>query len=418
MIVTKLKITNLRPIETAEFQFKPGFNLIFGINGVGKTSVLNALSVCLSAVVKQVNKLHNPVEAFTDNDIRIGSRMLTVECGVRFNNHDYVYLVHKPRESSAVQKKKTGMPREQSIDTPELSQYIGDIPSLATGKEKGGRPLAVLFLTSRAVPSERAPGKYVSEGKVAGAFGDTFASRELRLGEFADWMSVQLALCRESPEKKRKLDAVEEAVTRFLPGYKNLHLGSDTGKKLLIDHDGKEIAVRDLSDGERGVLALVLDLTRRLAQANPDMQDPAAEAEAIVLIDEIELHLHPQWQRDIIRNLSKAFPRCQFIATTHSPQIIGEVEHEQIQYFSKGGVYSPPYSYGIDSSRVLEEIMNSDQRTSDVKELLSKISELIGKHKFDLARERLKELKTMLRREDDPMITRLETLLGFLEGKD
>ena len=145
--------------------------------------------------------------------------------------------------------------------------------------------------------------------------------------------------------------------------------------------------MRQLSDGERGTLALVLDLTRRLAQANPEMTDPAAEAEAVVLIDEIDLHLHPKWQRQIVRNLTAAFPRCQFIATTHSPQVIGEVEHDRIQIIANGQVYSPTHSFGVDSSRVLEEIMDADPRAQEVKALLSQVSQEVGKQQFDSARE-------------------------------
>ena len=104
---------------------------------------------------------------------------------------------------------------------------------------------------------------------------------------------------------------------------------------------------------------MVLDLARRLAQANPGMEDPAAEAEAVVLIDEIELHLHPAWQRRIVGNLIETFPRCQFIATTHSPQVIGEVGHDHIQIIADGQVYTPAHSFGVDSSRVLEEIMET-----------------------------------------------------------
>ena len=122
---------------------------------------------------------------------------------------------------------------------------------------------------------------------------------------------------------------------------------------------------------------MVLDLTRRLAQANPNMTDPAANAEAIVMIDEIDLHLHPQWQRKIVQNLTAAFPKCQFIATTHSPQVIGEVEHERIQIISNGQVYSPTHSFGVDSSRVLEEIMESGPRTEVVQNLLSQISQAV-----------------------------------------
>ena len=113
MIVTRLKLAYLRAIETAEFRFQPGFNLIVGVNGVGKTSVLNALAVCLSAMTKQVSTLRGRVETFGIEDIRAGAEALTVECGVQIGGQHHNYLVHKPRSASAPQEGKAGMPREQ-----------------------------------------------------------------------------------------------------------------------------------------------------------------------------------------------------------------------------------------------------------------------------------------------------------------
>ncbi len=417
MTVTRLKVANLRAIEAAEFRFQPGFNLVVGVNGVGKTSVLDALGVCLSAVVKRVNSLRGRVEAFSVDDIRIGADALTVDCGVRIGAREYAYLVHRPREASAPQDKKAGMPREQVHDTPEKAEFIGEAPSPVSGGEPGGRPLAVLFSTNRAVPSERAPGKGVAAGGVAAAFADAFASRELRLGEFGAWLRVQESMRAERPAARRVLAACEDAVTRFLPGYSNLRLDSGDRPQLSIDRGATTIPVRRLSDGERGTLALVLDLTRRLAQANPRMADPAAEAEAVVLIDEIDLHLHPRWQRQIVHNLRAAFPRCQFIATTHSPQVIGEVEHERVQIIADGQVYSPPHSYGVDSSRVLEEVMGSDPRAKEVHGRLSEISQLIGRQQFERARGLLAQIVERLG-ESDPEVTRIRTLLDFVEGKE
>src|SRR5690606_16357245 len=120
--------------------------------------------------------------------------------------------------------------------------------------------------------------------------------------------------------------------------YTNLRVGDEDSPRLLIDRKGVALPVRQLSDGERGSLALVLDLTRRLSQANPGLDDPAANGPGVVLIDEIDLHLHPKWQRDIVGNLPNAFPNLQFIATTHSPQVIGEVEHDRIQVMGHGAV--------------------------------------------------------------------------------
>lgn len=297
MIVTRLKLANLRAIEVAEFRFRAGFNLIVGINGVGKTSVIEALGVCLSAVTKQANKLRRRVETFVRDDIRAGAEALTVECSVRIGEQEYTYLVHKPRETSASRAQKAGVPREQVLDTPEKAEFIGGTPAPASGSEPDGRLLAVLFSTNRAVPSERAPNKSVAAGGIDAAFADAFADRELRLGEFADWMRVQEALRKERFAAARVFAAFEDTVARFLPGYANLRLGRDNGKQLWIDRGTTAIPVRQLSDGERGTLALVLDLTRRLAQANPSVADPASDAEAVVLIDDIDLHLHPKWQR-------------------------------------------------------------------------------------------------------------------------
>ena len=146
------------------------------------------------------------------------------------------------------------------------------------------------------------------------------------------------------------------------------------------------------------------------------MTDPAVEAEAVVLIDEIDLHLHPKWQRQIVRNLTAAFPRCQFIATTHSPQVIGEVEHDRIQIIADGQVYSPTHSFGVDSSRVLEEIMDADPRAQEINALLSQISQEVGKQRYGSARGLLVQLVGKLG-EDDPEVTRIRTLLDFMEGE-
>ncbi|WP_428274198.1 AAA family ATPase [Candidatus Palauibacter sp.] len=417
MIVKRLKVANVRAIEAVEFQFQPGINLIVGVNGAGKTSVLDSLRVCLSAFVKRANKLRTPVEGFVLDDIRVGTNALTVECTVRRASAEHQYVIHKPREASAQREGMAGRPREQVHDTPGKASFLGAAPEPATGEEIGGRPLAALFSTKRAVPSARTPSKRLAAGGVAAAFADAFADRELRLGELAAWMRAQEAVRSERARAGRALDAFENAVVRFLPGYANLRTDDSKRPRLLIDGDDGTVAVRQMSDGERGVLALVLDLTRRLVQANPELTDPVAEAEAVVLIDEIELHLHPSWQRQIVRKLEATFPSCQFIATTHSPQVIGEVEHDRVQIIADGEVYRPPNAFGMDSSRVLEEIMDAPPRNRKVKELLAQVSREIDSQRYKMAKGLLVELVEQLG-ENDPEVTRIKTLLDFMEGDD
>jgi predicted ATP-binding protein involved in virulence len=418
VIVTRLSLANLRGIEAVEFHFQPGLNLIVGVNGVGKTSVLDALSVCLSAITKHVNHVRSRKESFAPRDIRIGTKALTVECSVRVRDRDYTYLLHKPLERSAPQAKKTGMPREQVHETPEKAGFVGEPPPIVSRLEPGGRPLAVLFSTNRALPSERTPSKSAAAGGISAAFADAFANRELRLGELAAWIRVQESLRKERVASARALKALRDSVARFLPGYTNLGLSGDKAPQLSIDRGRTTIPVRQLSDGERGTLALVLDLTRRLSQANTQLADPAAQASAVVLIDEIDLHLHPKWQRQIVHNLTTAFPRCQFIATTHSPQVIGEVEHHRIQIISDGKVYSPTHSYGVDSSRLLEEVMGSNSRTEEALTIIANASEAIGRQQFDRARRLVDDLERITDNPSDAEVIRLRTLIDFVEGAE
>lgn len=416
MIVTRLKLANVRAVEVAEFSFRPGFNLIIGVNGVGKTTALESLAVSLAAISRHINGLKGPLHGFTASDIRARTDALTVESQVSLADKPYSYVIHQPREAAVAQSGKEGLPREQTVTTPAKSAFFGDKPPAADGK-KVLRPLAVLFSTRRAVPLDRAPTQSAVKGGHAAAFAEAFSARELRLGEFAAWMRAQATLATETPSSARVLDAFEKAVRRFLPGYTNLRVSDEATPRLLIERGGVEIPVRQLSDGERGSLALVLDLTRRLAQANPGLDDPAAKGPGVVLIDEIDLHLHPKWQREIVRNLPDAFPQLQFIATTHSPQVIGEVEPERIQVMGRGPVFSPTHSFGVDSSRVLEEIMGALPRSPEVQELLHRLSRSVAEKKLENATELVSELEAKLG-QDDAEVVRARTLLDFLEGEE
>lgn len=418
MRVTRLKLANVRAVEVAELHFQPGFNLIAGVNGVGKTTVLDTLAVCFSAVIRFANHYPRYERSFEADDIRIGVGALQAECDFECAGENYRYLFHRGRNGSVSPRPEWLRENEKPYESPEVREFSPGIPTDRDGGRPQGQLLAILFSVDRSVPSDRKPRRDAAASGVNAAFSGALSTRELRLAEFANWMRAQEALSSERPAAKHMLGAFDKAVARFLPDYRNLRPAEeDSRHSLVIDRGAESLPVRHLSDGERGVLAMVLDLTRRLAQANPEMQDPAAQAEAVVLIDEIELHLHPAWQRRIIRDLTETFPKCQFIATTHSPQVIGEVKHDRIQIIADGEVYSPTHSLGVDSSRVLEEIMDANPRTMEVDELLKEVSREVGKQRYDNAHALLEKLVGQLGA-DDPEVTRIRTLLDFLEGEE
>jgi len=120
-----------------------------------------------------------------------------------------------------------------------------------------------------------------------------------------------------------QLTAVREAIRGILPGYDNLHVKSSP-HTFVIKKNGNELLFDQLSDGEKALIALVGDIARKLAITHPNSQNPLKES-AILVIDEIDLHLHPSWQRDVLPRMRSIFPACQLIVSTHSPFVLTNI---------------------------------------------------------------------------------------------
>jgi len=189
-----------------------------------------------------------------------------------------------------------------------------------------------------------------------------------------------------------------------------------------VDKNGLTIQLNQLSDGERSLLAILFDITRRLAIANQACNDPITEGKGIVLIDEIELHMHPEWQRKALRLLRNTFRSCQFIATTHSPQVLGETEARSVRYLFRDSEnrvqrYTPDQALGLDTNRVLEEIMGTPARNVEVQNFLQELFRAIDREDFPKAHDRMREISQRLG-ESDPELVRARSLISFLGGPD
>ncbi|MDO9015918.1 MAG: AAA family ATPase [Deltaproteobacteria bacterium] len=233
---------------------------------------------------------------------------------------------------------------------------------------------------------------------------------------------------REDVENERKvahgdltledplLRAVRRAVAGMLPDYTGLRVQRDPLQFTVRKEGGETLNLDQLSAGEKGLLALAADIARRLAIAYPDSPDPLAE-EGVVLVDEIELHLHPRWQRSVIGSLRRTFPRCQFIVTTHSPQVLSEVPTEAVVVTDRFAFVRPaaPTS-GRDTNAILEEVMDTAARPAETQRALDAVSEAIDHEDYPAARAALDRLTAKLS-EDDAEIVRLRGLLEFLTAE-
>jgi predicted ATP-binding protein involved in virulence len=208
--------------------------------------------------------------------------------------------------------------------------------------------------------------------------------------------------------QNEQLVAIRMAINSFLPEYtrprtelRPLRFMVDSTK------DGCAYDIKLLSDGYKTSLAMVMDIAMRMVEANPQKGRDALNSPGIVLIDEIELHLHPSWQQRIILDLQRTFPKVQFICTTHSPQVLSTVRSESIRTIQEDGRITSPSckTYGAESKRVLEELMLVESRPPIWEKELEEFVRITDAGDWKSVRYR--ELRSLLEKElgsSDPAI--------------
>jgi predicted ATP-binding protein involved in virulence len=195
--------------------------------------------------------------------------------------------------------------------------------------------------------------------------------------------------------RDRQLTAVRTAISNFMPGFSNLQVRRKPRLYMSIDKDGETLNVLQLSQGEKSLMALVGDIARRLAMMNPGLANPL-EGDGVVLIDEVDMHLHPTWQRSIISRLTTTFPNCQFVLTTHSPLVISDVKEVLVYSLNNAELSQVPSQYGQDANSVLLEVMDTHVRNAEVERQLNDLLDFIQDSQFEQAHRLLAELQSEL----------------------
>ncbi|MEE3938541.1 AAA family ATPase [Pseudomonas viridiflava] len=190
---------------------------------------------------------------------------------------------------------------------------------------------------------------------------------------------------QHASSRDRQLTAVRSAVEAFMPDFSKLRVKRKPRLHMAIDKDGKTLNVAQLSQGEKSMMALVGDIARRLAMMNPSMENPL-HGKGVVLIDEVDLHLHPKWQRSLIEQFTTTFPNCQFLMTTHSPLVISDSKDVLVYVMDDGELREQDNLYGLDANQVLSGVMDTDTRNQAVQACLDEIQFLLSRGELDEAR--------------------------------
>ena len=466
MILEQLSLANFRGFEQIDLKFDPRLTVIAGVNGVGKSGALHALTIQFAHALPEftpARNLRNP-PAFMEEDISYGSSSLTssmvfqqaaitmeaIGTRIRVDDETLARLDDKLKAirqeiryaGKNDRKKLRALKREEktllAAQTQPDDEYdlllavVGDQTRegvLRQLRESGDAPLAILFTPNRQL-SERprtlaSPAPFEPES----AYLDALTERSLRLGDFMAWFNSMEKLPGKGQKRRRKVVArLKEVVTTFIPEFHDLRIEDEPHLRFVVDKESKDkhgkkirtpLAFHQLSDGERGLLAILFDITRRLVIANPDADDPVSEGSAVVLIDEIELHLHPLWQRQVLKRFTETFRGCQFVVTSHSPLVLGEVEGRSIRFLyrenNKVCSWTPDYAFGLDANRVLEDLMGVESRDPSTSAKLHEVAQAIDKEQFDEARGLIAALETHIGQDSD--LIRSKALMAFLEGK-
>lgn len=397
-----LHLTNVGPAPEMRAELAPRLNLITGDNGLGKSFLLDIAwwSLTRTWPAKINSRLVSGLMARPRGP---GPAMIEFGFDGVATVTSYVSEFDRKRQAW------TGRPGRPA--NPGLVIY-----AQVDGSFSLWDPARNYWWTSGDVDvSERRPAYVFSPREVwEGLRADDGA--QLCNGLLVDWAMWQKEGGEAFEWLKDVLAELSPPGDKLRPGAL-VRLGLDDVRDIPTIHMpyGIDVPVLHASAGIRRILALSYLLVwswQEHARASAQLDQRSAH-QVIFLIDEIEAHLHPKWQRRIVDNLAAAFPKCQFIATTHSPQVIGELDHERIQIMSEGEVYSPAYSFGVDSSRILAEIMDAPPRATEAAELLADLSRAVADDKLDRAQEVVDELADLLG-EDDPEVTRAKTLLGFM----
>jgi len=189
-----------------------------------------------------------------------------------------------------------------------------------------------------------------------------------------------------------QLQAVRRAIAAFMPGFENLKVRRKPRLHMSVDKQGRKFDVLQLSQGEKSLMALIGDIARRLAMMNPSLEDPLL-GNGVVLIDEVDMHLHPQWASNIVDRLRSTFPNCQFVLTTHSPLVISDCKDVLVYSLENGALAELQPLYGEDANTVLLSAMNTHPRTAEVAKQLNDLLDLIQAGELETAQRLLAALR-------------------------
>ena len=342
MKIHELRLKNFRKFEDSVFRFnsETGVSVLIGDNATGKTAILDALSVMMGSYLLDFKAgvgRHIRKEEVRLKQVTLGETVtlepqwdegVTLSCKAS--------LAEIAGDNDALREEMIWareLKSESGKTTRIRAKNIASAGKAARGKvEKGEEVLLPVFGyygTGRLWHLKQNISLSKPDSRSVGYRDclDPASSHKL----FFKWFAQYEQAAMQEGKRFGVLEAVRHAVKTCIPGCQNFYFSIQHQQLMIYLESGELYSFDNLSDGYRNMLAIVADIAHRAARLNPHLMDEAAlKTPGIVLIDEVDLHLHPKWQRRVLNDLREAFPKVQFIVSTHSPFIIQSLKPGEV----------------------------------------------------------------------------------------
>ncbi len=418
MRIKTIHIENFRGITDQIFNFDEKSSVLFGINGSGKTTVLQAVNLVFSNVVNRlVQNRFKQKNSIESRDVKVGSSTCEIVVDFTYDQTNFTYGRRFDKKSN----------KRILVHASDLNDFAESFSKLNPGayanadNQVVNLPIYVNYGVNRSVVDVPLRIRKAHIFDPLYAYENAVQSK-VDFRTFFEWFrnredyENEIRVNQDINFSDQQLKSVRKAVETLLgwEDYSNLCVKRNPlGMK--ISKNGIAFDIRQLSDGEKCALALVGDLARRAAMANPYSANPL-ETTGIVLIDEVELHLHPTWQRRIVPTLHDIFPQIQFLISTHSPQVLGEIP-DDMKVFALSNSNATLNVREMKSLRwwdinsILENNMQTSAQNLNIRGRINRAYDLVNDEKYSEAEEIVDELeaKTSSKHQD---VVRLRFLIN------
>ncbi|MGO2507132.1 AAA family ATPase [Psychrobacter alimentarius] len=440
MEIQKLQLTNLGRFDKLEVDFAPtedypsNVTVFIGNNGAGKTSILDALATSLSWFVARLRTEKGSGTPIDELNIINNAPAASISLQLCDDIQARSEAMLSSYQWTLVKTRK-GRKNERASNLSQLSKLVDKYRQQLTDSDGASLPLIAYYPVERSVldiplkiknkhnfdqidgydsalnqgvdfrrffewfreredieneeqnrSSSRVITEYIEDfAKVEDmVFGnkerlDSLDKEDIEsvLQKFERINRFSTSLKKiEYEHQDKQLNAVRTAITAFMPNLSNIRVQRKPRLHMAVDKNGQSLNVLQLSQGEKSLMALVGDIARRLAMMNPELDDPL-QGDGIILIDEVDMHLHPSWQRNLVQRFTDTFPKCQIVLSTHSPLVISDQKDILVYLLNNGEIGALPPLYGEDVNTVLLEVMDTDIRDHDINEQLGNLLDAI-----------------------------------------